>query len=61
MKILRAKKPKKQRHRIAQLRMSSGRIVTDPAEIRRLLRAEGFTVDETTGRLGLGERLKRPQ
>lgn len=46
--------------RITQLRMSTGRVVTDPEEINRLLRADGFTVDEN-GKVGLSERLKRPQ
>lgn len=59
MKLRPKKKPKSRT--ITRLTMSSGRVVTDPAEIQRLLRAEGFTVDGDTGRLGLSERLKRPQ
>jgi len=54
------RKPKKQRQVITQLKMSDGRIVTDPAEIVRLLRADGFTVDEATGKIGLTDRLRRP-
>lgn len=36
------------------------REVTDPAEIVRLMKADGFTVDDETGAVGLGPRL-RPQ
>lgn len=36
------------------------RDVTDPTEIVRLLKADGFTVDEDTGAIGLGPKL-RPQ
>ena len=36
------------------------RDVTDPAEIVRLLKADGFTVDEETGAIGVGPKL-RPQ
>lgn len=44
--------------RITELKMSSGRIVTDPEEINRLLKADGFTVDEETGKVGLGPKLR---
>ena len=53
-----AKKPKGDRMRITQLKMSDGRIVTDPDEVVRLLRADGFTVDENTGNIGLGPKLR---
>jgi len=43
--------------RITRLTMSSGRVVTDPDEIVRLLRADGFTVDELTGKVGLTQSL----
>jgi len=49
---------------ITSLKMTDGRVVTDPAEIVRLLRADGFTVDELTGKLGLTHGLRdrsRPQ
>lgn len=36
------------------------RDVTDPAEIVRLMKADGFTVDDETGAVGLGPKL-RPQ
>ena len=45
---------------ITQLKMSDGRIVTDPVEVRRLLRADGFIVDEDTGAVTVGP-LLRPQ
>lgn len=58
------RKPSKGRNRITKLlvRNESGqeREVTDPAEIVRLLRADGFTVDDETGAIGLGPKL-RPQ
>lgn len=53
-------KAKKERMRITALKMSDGRTVTDPVEVVRLLRADGFTVDEETGSIGLGPKL-RPQ
>lgn len=55
-------RPKKKpaRKTITKLTMSDGRIVTDPVEIDRLLRLNGFTVADD-GRVGLGEGLKRPQ
>lgn len=43
---------------ITHLKMSSGRVVTDPDEIQRLLKAEGFTIGDG-GRLGLSDRLRR--
>ena len=48
---------KDRRMRITSLKMSDGRIVTDPAEINRLLIADGFTVDED-GKIGLGPKLR---
>ena len=58
------RKPPKGKNRITKLlvRNESGqeREVTDPDEIVRLLKADGFTVDEETGAIGLGPTL-RPQ
>ena len=51
------KKAKKKGTRITSLKMSSGRVVTDPDEIVRLLKADGFTVDEF-GNIGLGPKLR---
>lgn len=52
------KKPKKGKTRITELKMSSGRIVTDPEEIVRLLKHDGFTVNDETGEIGLGPKLR---
>lgn len=43
--------------RITSLKMSSGRVVTDPDEINRLLKQDGFEVDEQ-GKVTLGPRLQ---
>ena len=55
MKLKKKKKPVM--HEIGYLKMSSGRIVTDPDEINRLLKAEGFTISEG-GKLGIGPKLR---
>lgn len=55
---LRKKAKKIDSSTITHLKMSSGRVVTDPDEIQRLLKAEGFTISEG-GRLGLSDRLRR--
>lgn len=52
-------------HRVTIVKVRDGvtneeREVTDPAEIVRLLKADGFTVDEETGAIGLDPK-KRPQ
>jgi hypothetical protein len=57
---MKIKKRDRERKRITFLKMADGSIVRDPKEIVRLLRANGFTVDDD-GRLGLTEGLKRPQ
>lgn len=49
---------KKDRMKITSLKMEDGRIVTDPAEVNRLLRLNGFTVDDETGAVGLGPKLR---
>ena len=54
------KKRKKQRMRITELKMADGRTITDPAEVVKALRADGFTVDEETGAIGI-DHAKRPQ
>jgi len=54
------RKARKERMRITELKMADGRTVTDPAEVVRLLRADGFTVDEETGAIGI-DHAKRPQ
>ena len=55
-----AKRTGKKRMQITKLKMTDGRIVTDPEEINRLLRADGFTVDEV-GNVGLSDRLRYKQ
>lgn len=55
------RKPPKERVRITSVKLEDGRVVTDPTEVNRLLRLNGFTVDPETGAVGLGEGLKRPQ
>jgi hypothetical protein len=61
MSGFRPKRPKsKERMRITSLKLEDGRIVTDPAEVNRLLRLNGFTVDDETGAVGLGPNLRRP-
>jgi hypothetical protein len=42
---------------ITSLKMSNGRVVTDPHEINELLIADGFTIDED-GKLGVGPKLR---
>ena len=54
------RKGKKRMQIITKLQMSDGRIVTDPEEVNRLLRADGFTVDEH-GNVGLIDRLRYKQ
>jgi hypothetical protein len=51
------KKPK-ERVRITSVKLADGRVVTDPAEVNRLLRLNGFTVDDETGAVGLTHNLK---
>jgi hypothetical protein len=51
------RRAKKERMRITSLKMADGRIVTDSAELVRLLKADGFTVDEF-GNIGMGPKLR---
>lgn len=51
-----AKKAKRQV--ITALKLEDGREVTDPEEINRLLRLNGFTVDPLTGAVGLTNDLR---
>lgn len=53
------KKQKRERHVITELKMSSGRVITDPAEVRKALIADGFEIDDT-GKIAVGPKL-RPQ
>ena len=44
--------------RITELTLADGTVVTDPAEINRLLRVNGFTVDDATGNVGVSPELQ---
>jgi hypothetical protein len=52
---VRGKKP--ERHVITKLYMENGRVVTDPAEIQRLLKKDGFEIDDLTGKVTVGPKL----
>jgi hypothetical protein len=52
-----SKPPGKKRKQITHLFLDDGSTVTDPAEIERLLKANGFAVDELTGAVGVGSSL----
>jgi hypothetical protein len=54
---LRIKSKRKKSEQITALYLEGGEVVTDPAEINRLLRRDGFTVDELTGEVGVTQRL----
>lgn len=50
---------KRERRVITALKMSTGREVTDPEEIRRLLIADGFILDEKGRLIGHKDQKKR--